>query len=279
GRISGLAWGAGYAGGLVCLGLCLLLLIEPHPPLFGLSADRAEPVRATALFAAGWIALFAWPIMVVAPSSPERLPWRVALRNGLAALWQTVGRAWRDLTMRQFLIARMLYTDGLNTLFAFGAIFAAGSFGMDVRETLLLGIALNITAGLGALCFAFVEDRIGPKPTIMISLVALTVLGILVLFAHSATLFWVLALGLGVFVGPAQAASRSLMAQLSPPNSRNAYFGLYALSGRVTGFLGPTALGLVTAATASQRAGMAVVVLLVVAGGLLLAPLDLRPTI
>lgn len=268
GRVSGIGWGMGYAGGLVCLALCLTLLIDPKPPLFGLSPDEAQPVRATTLFAAGWIALFAWPVVVFGPSQQRphgRAPgiyWRVL----------------RDAGVLRFLLARMLYTDGLTTLFAFGGIFAAGTFGMDARETLLLGIALNLTAGLGAGAFALMEDRIGARPVALIAVTALTVLGVSVLLARSAQWFWVLALALGVFVGPAQAASRSLMARLAPAGSRNAFFGLYALSGRVTGFVGPMALGAVTAATGSQRAGMGVIVVLLAAGGSLLATTRLAAT-
>ncbi len=271
GRVSGLAWGFGYVGGLCCLGLCLVLLINPHPPLFGLDPHQAEPVRAAALLAAGWLVLFSWPVLVAVPDAGPRRPWGAAVRSGTAALLVSVRQAAAQPGLLRFLFARMLYTDGLNTLFAFGGIYAAGSFGMDARDVLLLGIGLNVTAGLGALAFAFLEDRIGAKPTILLALSALVVLGLGVLLVHAVSLFWGLALALGLFVGPAQSASRSLMARLASAETRNAQFGLYALSGRVTGFLGPTALGAVTAATGSQRAGMAVIVVLLVAGAALLA--------
>ena len=271
GRISGLAWGFGYVGGLTCLGLCLVLLITPHPPLFGLDPRQAEPVRAAALLAAGWLALFGWPVLLAVPQPSVRLSWRAAVRSGLTALLASIRRAARQPGLLRFLFARMLYTDGLTTLFAFGGIYAAGTFGMDARGVLLLGIGLNVTAGIGALSFAFLEDVIGARPTVLLALAALTLLGAAVLAAQSLALFWGLALGLGLFVGPAQAASRSLMARAAPADARNAHFGLYALSGRVTGFIGPTALGAVTAATASQRAGMAVIVVLLAIGGGLLA--------
>ncbi len=270
GRVSGLAWGSGYVGGLICLALCLVLFIDRSPPLFGLSAARAEPVRATALFAAGWIAVFAVPLLVIMPRS-RNVPADRVWRDGLKALGATLRLMVRGGAMARFLIARMLYTDGLTTLFAFGGIFAAGTFGMDAKQTLLLGIALNVTAGCGAFSFAMIEDRIGAKPVVLLALGFLVVLGTFALLARSAGMFWVLALGLGLFVGPAQAASRSLMARLAPAETRNAYFGLYALSGRVTGFIGPLALGVVTAASGSQRAGMAVIVVLLSAGAVLLA--------
>ncbi len=273
GRISGLAWGCGYVGGLVCLAVCLVVLVNPDPPRFGLDRAAAEPVRATALFAAGWLAVFSWPVLLAVPNQRGTLPWGVALRTGVTALAQHLRQAARQPGLLRFLLARMLYTDGLTTLFAFGGIYAAGTFGMDARAVLLLGIGLNVTAGLGALGFAFLEDHIGSRVTVLTALAALTVLGSCLLLARSAALFWPLALGLGVFVGPAQAASRSLMVRLAPAESRNAHFGLYALSGRVTGFVGPATLGAITAATGSQRAGMAVILVLLASGGVVLVTL------
>ncbi|MGC8475499.1 MAG: MFS transporter [Acetobacteraceae bacterium] len=272
GRVSGIGWAAGYAGGIVCLGACLVLLIDPHPPWFGLDARLAQPVRATALFAAAWIALFAWPALVFIPT-PARRGWGAALREGTSALARALRDAAADRRLRRFLLARMLYTDGLTTLFAFGGIFAAGQFGMGARQVLLLGIALNVTAGIGAFGFGWTQDRLGDRATVLAALVALVGLGSAVLLVRSEAWFWALALGLGVFVGPAQAASRSLMARLAPAEHRNAGFGLFALSGRVTGFVGPALLGAVTAAFHSQRAGMAVVVGLLAAGAALLATL------
>ncbi|MBW4090731.1 MAG: MFS transporter [Proteobacteria bacterium] len=276
GQVSGLGWGMGYAGGIVCLGLCLVVLIDPRPPLFGLRTAQAEPVRATALFAAAWIAVFAAPLLVLAPAPARHAPMRTAVRQGLRALGASLRAAARDRVLRRFLLARMLYTDGLNTLFAFGGIFAAGTFGMGAREVLLLGIALNVTAGIGAAGFALAHRRIADRTTVLVAVGALAGLGVLVLLARSASAFWVLALALGLFVGPAQSASRSLMARLAPAEMRNAHFGLYALSGRVTGFVGPAALGAITAAFASQRAGMAVVVVLLAAGWGLLAATPVR---
>ena len=274
GRLSGLGWGAGYIGGLICLGLCLVMLINPHPPLFGLDAHAAEPVRATALFAAAWIAIFAWPVLLLREKA-SALSARRALAMGMRELADGLRKAVADPVLGRFLLARMLYTDGLTTLFAFGAIFAAGSFGMGTKDVLLLGIGLNVTAGIGAFGFAFVEDRIGSRRAVLIALGSLFVLGAGVLLVGSVRWFVILALGLGVFVGPAQAASRSLMAHLAPAEGRNAHFGLFALSGRVTGFLGPAALGAVTAITHSQRAGMVVILVLLGVGGGLLASLRL----
>ena len=164
----------------------------------------------------------------------------------------------------------MIYTDGLNTLFAFGGIYAAGTFGFTFTELIQFGIAINVTSGIGAATFAWIDDWVGSKKTIIISIVALTILSTLILFIETKELFWIFGLMLGVFVGPAQAASRTLMARMAPPDLRTEMFGLYAFSGKATAFLGPAALAFTTDIFSSQRAGMATMVVFFVVGGFLL---------
>ncbi|MFL1462119.1 MFS transporter [Roseococcus sp. DSY-14] len=267
GRVSGIGWALGYAGGLACLGLCLVLLVQPDPSPFGLDRARAEHVRATALLVAGWTLLFALPLLRHAPPEARGGDWRGGLRALGGVLRRLPGRP----ALLRFLLARLLYTDGLNTLFAFGAVFAAGAFGMGFTEILLFGIALNVTGGIGALAGGFLEERLGARETVLLSLVALMALGAAMLLVQDKALFWVLGVALGLFFGPAQAASRSLMARMAPQGEVAAHFGLFALSGRATSFLGPALLATVTAATQSQRWGMAVVLALLGGGALLLA--------
>ena len=272
GRVSGLAWGLGYAGGLACLGVALVVLVQPNPSPLGLDRSEAEHVRATALLVAAWLLLFAWPLLLALPDPPGRKPsWRQAAWAGLAELVALVRTLPHNPVLARFLVARLFYTDGLNTLFAFGAIYAAGTFGMGFEQILLFGIAMNVAAGLGAAGFALVEDRVGSRRMVLAALVAMVALGVPLLLTGSETWFWILALSLGLFFGPAQAASRSFMARLAPPGEASAWFGLFALSGRVTGFLGPAVLAAVTALTASQRIGMATVLVFLAIGALILA--------
>lgn len=270
GRLSSFAWGAGYGGGLAALVVALVLLVQPDPPLFGLDSAAAEPIRACAILAAIWALAFGWPALVYIPKPATTRPWGQAVRTAWAELGITLRAAVRDPVLRRFLIARMLFMDGLVTLFAFGGIFAAGTFGFSARDVLLFGIGLNITAGLGVLAFAFIEDRIGPKAAIMISLWALVALGTPALLVTDPFWFWVFGLALGLFVGPAQSASRSMMAHMAPPEARSAWFGLFALSGRVTAFVGPLFLALATSVFQSQRAGMATILVFLAAGAIAL---------
>jgi MFS transporter, UMF1 family len=271
GRLSGWGWGSGYVGGLACLAIGLYGFIRAEQPPFGLEKVFAEPVRATALLVAVWMCVFTLPLFGLVPDrkSTGLSSWR-AVGAGLKGLGGTLVRLPRQPQILRFLLARMIYSDGLNTLFIFGGIYAAGELGFTIPEVALLGIAINATAGAGAIALAWVDDRIGSKRTILIALAALIVLGSGLLVIHSQTLFWILALALGVFVGPAQAASRTFMARLCPPAAEAEMFGLYALSGKITAFIGPACYGLATHQWDSQRAGMASVVVLLVCGFLLL---------
>lgn len=271
GRISGWGWGLGYAGGLLCLAVALVLFVQPDPALFGLDKSASEPIRATALLVAVWFAVFSIPLFLYTPDAPASgLSVTAAVRRGLCEFIATIRRLRDYAQIVRFLIARMFYADGLTTLFAFGGIYAAGTFGMGFSELIVFGIALNVTAGLGAAAFGWVDDALGSKKTIMIAVSALIVLSTAVLLAPSKTWFWILAMPLGIFVGPAQAASRSMMTHLTPPDVRNEMFGLYALSGKATAFMGPALLGWVTAMADSQRIGMATILVFFGIGLLLL---------
>lgn len=218
-----------------------------------------------------WFAVFCIPLFLFVPDAPSAgLRPAVAAREGIATLIATLKRVRDYRQVAWFLLARVFYVDGMNTMFAFGGIYAAGTFGMTVAEVIQFGIALNISAGLGAVGFAWLDDRMGAKKTIAIALTGLIALGIPLLLVDSKMWFWIVGVPLGIFMGPAQAASRSLMARLAPPELRTEMFGLFAFSGKATAFMGPAILGVVTATMESQRAGMATIVVFLVAGLIIL---------
>lgn len=274
GRWSGWGWGMGYFGGMVALVACLVFLNEPSLWIFGnfsLEQFPEGPLRATFLFAAIWIALFSWPILVFTPSSPPRqvsLP--TAFSNGVRQLWTTLKEVCLYTNIVKFLIAKLFYIDGLATLFAFGGIYAASVFSMTSQEVLEFGISLNITAGIGALIFAYFDDRFGSKWMILLSLLGLIISGTLAIIAVSKWQFWLLSLALGIFVGPVQSSSRAFMARIAPPHLCNEMFGFYMLSGKATAFFGPLLYGWIAYFTGSLRWGMSTVVFLFVIGGLIM---------
>ncbi|MDG2242461.1 MAG: MFS transporter [Rhodospirillaceae bacterium] len=267
GRISGLAWGLGYAGGLICLVIALVGFVQADPAPLGLDRENAEHVRATMLVTAIWIALFTWPLFAFTPDGQKTgIGLGPAVKKGVVALIATIRNARHHANSFRFLIARMIYIDGVNTMFAFGGVYAAGTFGMTIEDIIVFGIALNVTAGLGAAVFGWIDDRFGSKRTLTISLIALTASSVSVLVAQTVAQFWVTALIMSTFFGPVQAASRTFMARLAPPDIRGEMFGLFAVSGKVTSFLGPFAVGAMTILAGSQRIGMATILVFLVAG-------------
>jgi MFS transporter, UMF1 family len=267
GRISGWAWGCGYGGGLLCLLLCLVVFIQADPAPFGLDKANSEHVRATVLVVAVWFGVFSLPFFFwVNDDATQTQPIALAVKNGLRQLRETILKARQYPDIVRFLIARMLYNDGVTTIFAFGGIFAAGTFGMTVAEVIQLGIALNVTAGLGAAAFGWIDDKFGSKQTISISVLAVIVFGGLTLSAPDKTWFWIWALTVSTFFGPVQAASRTMMARLAPPEIRTEMFGLFALTGKAIAFGGPLAVGWATAVSGSQRWGLATVLVFLAVG-------------
>ncbi|MBM3732454.1 MAG: MFS transporter [Acidimicrobiia bacterium] len=272
GRMSGWAWGLGYAGGLAALVVALFGFVQADNSWFGVGTEDAAHVRAVGPLVAAWFALFALPLFILTPDTPRGgISLREAARQGQAQLAGTARkvRGFRHVVL--FLAAMMCAANGLTTLFAFGGIYAANQFGFDFEELLLFGIAINVTAGLGAAAFGWIDDAIGPKRTLLIALAGLFVLGAGILLVESKTAFWAAALPLGLFVGPAQAAGRSYMAHVAPSEMRAEMFGLYALAGKATNFLGPALLASITDMFQSQRAGMSSILGFFVLGGLLLA--------
>ena len=302
GRLSGTGWAVGYAGGLVSL-LLTLAFVAADPrsgktllnlaPVFGLEAALREGDRATGPFAALWCFVFGLPLFWLTPDEPRRCPLRESLHRGLGGLRRSLRQLPRHRDLARFLLANMIYADGLVALFAFGGIYAAGTFGWGTVEIGTFGILLAFSGALGAFLGGRLDDWFGPKNVILTSLVVLIVAGIAILsidrdhlafvfkvapkpadgplFGSTAErVYIVIGILIGTVAAPLQSASRSLLARLAPPAAVTQMFGLFALSGKVTAFVGPFLVGVVTALTASQKSGMAVLIVFFVAGALLL---------
>jgi len=274
GRWSGWGWGMGYAGGMAALIVSLVVFIQTSKPLIPLDSTEAEPIRATFILTAIWYAVFALPLFIFTPRSPPSgKNIFKASADGAKQLWSTLREIRRYSTIVRFLIAKMLYVDGLATLFAFGGIYAATVFGMEQSEVLQFGIAMNLTAGLGAASLAFLDDRAGSKKVILYSLVGLIIPGTCALFVTAKWQFWLFGLLMCIFVGPVQSSSRALMARMAPPHMRREMFGFYMFSGKATAFFGPLLYGWVTYLTGSLRWGMSTIIILFILGGLVMLTL------
>jgi UMF1 family MFS transporter len=269
GRISGYGWALGYIGGLVCMALALVGFIQPEVPWFGLTREGGWNIRATNLLVAGWFLVFALPLFRNVPeirTGPVRFAPVAAFRE----LAETFRELQRYREAFKFLLARLVYNDGLVTIFAFGGIYAATTFGFTPNEVLYFGIALNVAAGLGAFLFGFIDDRFGGKRTVMFSLVALSAAGALAAWAPNATWLWIAGILIGIFVGPNQSASRSMLARMVPEEKQAEFFGFFAFSGKATSFLAPLLYGEASRAFGSLRAGVATVLVFFVVGMVLL---------
>ncbi|HVR43079.1 MAG TPA: MFS transporter [Thermoanaerobaculia bacterium] len=266
GRVSGLGQGLGYFGGLACLVLALGMVRGWVP-----SAGDLH-VRSTNLLVAAWFALFAVPLFLIVrerppaaaagPAPPLSEIVRIAFRRVVGTVRHLKG--YREAA--KLIVARMIYNDGLVTIFSFASIFAAATFGLTTEQLIVFGIAINVVSGVGSFLLGPVTDRIGGKRTILITLVVLIAATILGATARSLPVFWVSALLLGAMVGPNQAASRSLLALLTPEEKHAEFFGFFAFSGKLASVLGPLLYGIVLEITRSQRAAMASILVFFVAG-------------
>lgn len=271
GRWSGWSWAMGFAGGIVCLLGALYLFIENGGAWLGLDTETLEHIRATFIFTALWYLVFSIPMFLRTPDVPKNnIPVGQAIAEGILQLKNSIKEARNYANIYRFLLARMIYNDAVILIYAFGGIYAAGTFGMDESQIIIFGIGLNVTAALGAVGFSWMDDRSGSKKTILISLIGLIIPVTAILFVEDIFWFWIWGLMLGVFFGPVQAASRTLMGRLAPEDKRTEMFGLFAFSGKATAFIGPKLLGWVTVLFASQRIGMSVVLVLLALGFLLM---------
>lgn len=260
GRISGYGWALGYIGGLGCLVLALIGLVDTETPWFGFTKINGENIRATNLFVAGWFLLFSIPSFIWLKS--YKVMEKTSLLENISLSFKQLSVTFKEIKKYQnifyFLLARIFYNDGLITIFSFGGIYAAGTFNFAFEEILIFGIVLNIAAGFGAFIFGFFDDIIGSKTTIQISNIGLTIAVVLAVVAVDKTLFWIAGILVGIFSGPNQAASRSFLARYIPKKMENEFYGFYAFSGKATTFFGPLLFGIFTDIFASQRVGMAI---------------------
>ena len=303
GRISNLAWGLGYLGGMIAL-IVIVLFIAGSPetgrtiigtrPLFGLDPAAGEDARITGPVAALWYLVFVLPMFLFTPDAAKGGKAGAAVRASLKEFYATLGEVRGKAGIFRFLVARMIYQDGVNALLALGGAFAALMFGWSITEIGVYGIILNIVAIFGCWAASRLDTAFGSKKVVIVSLVMLTVATIgIVSTGKGYTLFGLLPLSVsdtgglfgtpaekayvafgllvGLAFGPVQASSRSYLARSVSVRDAGRYFGIYALAGRATSFAAPFLVATVTAASGSPRLGMAVIILFLLGGlGILL---------
>ncbi len=302
GWLSGFGWGLGYCGGLISLFVVLAISMPSmfglgtgDTPLFGLDPKSHELERLVGPASALWLAVFVLPMFFFTPDSAgaARMPLWAAAKEGGTSLLSTLRKIRHFKNGLTYLLAFMLYNDGLASIIAFGGVYAAATFGWSTVTLGIFGIILTVFAIPGAFLGGRLDDAIGSKRTVQIAIAGVIVatLGIVGVTADS-ILFIIpadpisptrglfgsvqektllgFALLLGFCMGPMQAASRTLIGRLAPEGMSGEFYGLFALSGRATAWMAPLAIGIVTAATGSTRLGMACVLFFLVLGFVLL---------
>jgi UMF1 family MFS transporter len=227
-----------------------------------------------------WFAIFAIPVLIAVPEI--RAANKVRLGGGVVDAYRQlvldIKKLFRaDRHAVYFLLASALYRDGLAAVFSFGAILAVSVYGMAASTVLIFGVVANVSAAVGAVVMGRFEDRIGPKRVILISLAGLVTMAVTLLVvalihpANITTLFWIFALIMVLWVGPAQASSRSFLAQIAPPQREGELFGLYATTGRAASFIAP-ALFAVFSGLFGDRIGIVGIILVLLGGAVALVP-------
>ncbi|MFT4307125.1 MAG: MFS transporter [Microbacterium sp.] len=277
GRVSGFGWGMGYIGGIVLLLIVYFGFIHPDVGLFGVTDANGLAVRVSMLVAAIWYLLSALPVLfavpenaIVGPPAP-----RVGFFGSYRMLSADIARLWRESRHTvYFLLSSAIFRDGLTGVFTYGGVLAAGTFGFSAGEVIIFAIAANVVAGAATIASGPLDDRIGAKPLILVSLAGLVVSGLCVFLFHDGgqAVFWAFGLILCLFVGPAQSASRTFLARLIPPGREGEVFGLYATTGRAAIFLAPLAFGVFVTIGGAQYWGVLGIALVLLIGLALLIP-------
>jgi len=257
GKVSGLGWGMGYLGGIVALVIVVLL---NQFEWFGMDTSNGMAYRLIAVGAAVWTVVFTVPMVI---NVPETMAYGdnekhnffysyVVLIKDLISLFKTHRPTF------WFLFASAVYRDGLAGVFAFGGVLAAAGFGFSAQEVIIFGIALNVVAGLSTILVGRLDDRFGPRAVIVTSLCVLvgSCLLVFILSGEGKLVLWIGGVILSAAVGPAQAASRSLLARLTPEGMQGEIFGLYATTGRLVSTLSPFAWSISVAAIGAVYGGI-----------------------
>ncbi|WP_418276791.1 MFS transporter [Isoptericola jiangsuensis] len=267
GRVSGLGWGLGYLGGIVAL---VLIVAATLVDFFGMDTSDGMAYRVIAIGCGVWTLAFAWPLFRHVPEAPAAhdRP-RVGFWRGYRELARDIADLYRTArTTFWFLVASAVYRDGLSGVFTFGAIVAAVSYDFTADQVMIFGIVANLLAGISTIVAGRLDDRLGARTIILWSLAALVVCGVAVvaLLPAGQIVFWTAGLALTLFVGPAQTASRSFLARMTPPGRESEIFGLYATTGRAVSFLTPALWTAIIALTGATIWGVLGIIAVLLAG-------------
>ena len=268
GKSSGFGFALGYIGGIVILLISIKLFIDNDSLPFGLTTEESKNIRAIALLVSVWFLIFSAPFLFFVIKEKTKKNKKNSSSN-FADLKKLIWKK-KISVLGKFLIARMLYADGLNAIIVMGGIFAVGVFNLEIKDLLKLSVIMNITAFIGAFLGGVANDKYGSKIVIIFSLIGLITSSTAIIFTFSASKFFFLAAVNGLFIGPIQSASRVVITSMLNKNNQGKGFGLFATSGKLTSFFGPLLVSTLTFLTASQRIGFSAAIILLLAGLIIL---------
>lgn len=258
GRVSSWGYGIGYIGSIASLLLSMPLMSR------GL-------VNYTWIMVSTFFLLFSIPAFLYLPQDRGKgVNISTAASEGLKFTLKGLKKIWSQREIRRFLMAYLIYEDGVNTVIVFSSIFAATSLGFTNKELIALYILVQVTALTGAFLFARPTDYIGPKKIVSFSLVMWTAVSFLAFFIHEKRDFWLISIIAGLGLGTIQAASRAFYAQFIPKGNETEYFGVYAMIGKTSAIIGPLLFGYISATTGTQRPAILTVSIFFLIGLILL---------
>ena len=267
GKSSGFSFALGYIGGIIVLIICITIFIDNDSLPFGLSKENSENVRATSILVAFWYLIFSMPFLFnLKKTNKNEIEEKINYTKNFKELIWDKGLN----NIGKFLLARMLYADGLNAIIIMGGIFAVGVFSLEIKDLLVLSVLMNITAFIGAIVGGYANDRFSSKSVIIFSLIGLILSSSIILFLKSKVIFLFFASINGFFIGPVQSASRVFMTKSIDENNQASGFGLFALSGKLTSFIGPLLVSTITYISNSQKIGFSSAIALLLIGLLVL---------
>lgn len=243
GKVSGWSWAVGYIGGLIALGLCLGYVTLAQ----SMGQTQAQFVPVTMLITAGIFALAATPVFFLLKERAIAQPRASGLiRSSFVRTFETIRAAGQFRDLAWLLICIVFYQAGIQTVIALAAVYAQAALHFTMQQTLIMLLVVNLTAAFGAFVFGFVQDRLGHRPTLALTLMLWLVTVVVSYLAQGPGLFWVAANLAGLGLGAAQSAGRALVGYLSPDARRGEFFGLWGLAVKFASILGPMTYGLVS---------------------------------
>ena len=267
GKSSGYSFGLGYVGGIIILILCIKLFIDTENPLFEISKKNFENIRVSALVVGLWYLVFALPFLFFSKDLNKQKFENLNLKfkNIKELVWDNGLN-----NLGKFLLARMLYVDGLNAIIVMGGIFAVGVFKLEISDLLILSVLMNITAFIGAIIGGYLNDKYSSKKIIIFSLLGLIFSSTLILISETKHFFFIFASINGFFIGPIQSASRVFVIKNVDLIKQSSGFGLFAFSGKITSFIGPLLVSSITYIFNSQKIGFSSALILLTMGLLII---------